>query len=177
VGGQAHSDRSFVWHNASSPSESEPVFTAPSISAVSFGRSPIKTPIENTVIARAWHEEVINRRNPAILQDILAADVVHHAAGGYPKVMNATGIMAMMADFLTAFPDRRYSFDQFIVQDDYVVECYTAMGTQQGQFGDLPPSSRMATWTGINTFALERVPADLNRGDSLSGLAERVYRH
>jgi hypothetical protein len=66
---------------------------------------PIKTAVENTVIARAWHDDVINRRNPAILQDILASDVVHHAAGGYPKVMDATGIAAMMAEFLTAFPD------------------------------------------------------------------------
>jgi SnoaL-like polyketide cyclase len=73
---------------------------------------PIKTAVENTVIAQAWHEDVINRRNPAILQDILASDVVHHAAGGYPKVMDATGIAAMMAEFLTAFPDLRYTFDQ-----------------------------------------------------------------
>jgi hypothetical protein len=26
---------------------------------------PIKTAVENTVIARAWHDDVINRRNPA----------------------------------------------------------------------------------------------------------------
>jgi steroid delta-isomerase-like uncharacterized protein len=116
---------------------------------------PVKTAVENTVIARAWHDDVINRRNPAILKDILAADVVHHAAGGYPKVMDATGIAAMMTDFLTAFPDLRYTFDQFIVQDDYVVERYTAVGTQQGQFGDLPPSGRMATWTGINIFRIK----------------------
>jgi steroid delta-isomerase-like uncharacterized protein len=116
---------------------------------------PIKTAVENTVIARAWHDDVINRRNPAILQDILASDVAHHAAGGYPKVMDAAGIAAMMADFLTAFPDLRYSFDQFIVQDDYVVERYTAVGTQLGQFGDLPPSGRMATWTGINIFRIK----------------------
>ena len=86
---------------------------------------------------------MLNRRNPAILQDILASDVVHHAAGGYPKVMDATGIAAMMAEFLTAFPDVRYTFDQFIAQDDYVVERYTAVGTQQGQFGDLSPSGPM----------------------------------
>jgi steroid delta-isomerase-like uncharacterized protein len=116
---------------------------------------PIKTAVENTVIARAWHEEVINRRNPAILQDILAPDVVHHGAGGYPKMMTTTGIAAMMADFLTAFPDLRYSFDQFIVQDDFVVERYSARGTQHGQFGDLPPSGRVATWTGINIFRLK----------------------
>jgi predicted ester cyclase len=116
---------------------------------------PIKTPIENTVIARAWHDDVINGRNPAILQDILAADVVHHGAGGYPKVMNATGITAMMGDFLTAFPDLRYTFDQFIVQDDYVVERYTAVGTQQGQFGDLPPSVPMVTVSNARTGATD----------------------
>src|SRR5947208_16481520 len=75
---------------------------------------PIKTPVENTVIARAWHEEVINRRNAGILKEILASDVVHHGAGGYPKIMNATGIAEMMADFLAAFPDLRYSFDQLM---------------------------------------------------------------
>jgi hypothetical protein len=102
---------------------------------------PIKTAVENTVIARAWHDDVINRRNPAILQDILASDVVHHAAGGYPKVMGATGITAMMTEFLSAFPDLRYTFDQFIVQDDYVVERYTAVGTQHGQLGDPRPQA------------------------------------
>jgi hypothetical protein len=53
-------------------------------------------------------------------------------AGGYPKVMDATGIAAMMTEFLTAFPDLRYTFDQFIVQDDYVVERYTARGNPTG---------------------------------------------
>jgi predicted ester cyclase len=75
-------------------------------------------------------------------------------AGGYPKVMDATGIAAMMTEFLTAFPDLRYTFDQFIVQDDYVVERYTAVGTQQGQFGDLPPSGRLGGF-----FFIELAPS------------------
>ena len=85
----------------------------------------------------------------------LAPQVVHHAAGGYPDVMDAKGISTMMNDFLTAFPDLRYRFDQFIVRDNHVVERYTATGTQQGQLGDLPPSGRRATWTGINIFRIE----------------------
>jgi predicted ester cyclase len=112
------------------------------------------TEAENLAIARAWHEDVINRRNPAVLRDILGPEVVHHAAGGYPKVMNAAGVTAMMNDFLTAFPDLRYNFDHWIVRDDYVVERYTATGTQRGQLGDLPPSGRKATWTGINIFRI-----------------------
>ena len=116
---------------------------------------PATTQVENTAVARAWHEDVINRRNPAILQQILAPEVVLHAAGGYPKVLNAAGITAMMGDFLSAFPDLVYMFDQFIAKDDFVVERYTAIGTQRGQLGDIPPSGLVATWTGINIFRIE----------------------
>ena len=61
----------------------------------------------------------------------------------------------MTGDFLVAFPDLHYTFDLFIVQDAYVVERYTATGTQQGQLGDLPATDRTATWTGINIFRIE----------------------
>jgi hypothetical protein len=79
---------------------------------------------------------------------------VHHAAGGYPKIMNAEGIAAMMGDFLAAFPDLLITFDQFIAKDDFVVERYTASGTHQGPLGDLQPTNRTATWTGINIFRI-----------------------
>jgi steroid delta-isomerase-like uncharacterized protein len=115
----------------------------------------VTTEEENVALARAWHEEVINRRNPKALQDILAPQVVHHAAGGYPETLDEGGVTAMMGDFLTAFPDLRYTFDLFVVQDAYVVERYTATGTQEGQLGNLPPSDRTATWTGINIFRIE----------------------
>jgi steroid delta-isomerase-like uncharacterized protein len=113
------------------------------------------TETENTALARAWHEDVINRRNPAMLRDILAPKAAHHAAGGYPKLMDESGIAAMMGDFLSAFPDLRYTFDKFIAKDDYVVERYTATGTEQGPFAGRPPSGRTATWTGINIFRIE----------------------
>ncbi len=115
---------------------------------------PATTEAENIALARAWHEEVINRRNPAALQDILAPQVVHHAAGGYPSILTADGVAGMMDDFLTAFSNLRYNFDFFVVQDDRVVERYTATGTQDGPFQDFPPG-RTATWTGINIFRIE----------------------
>lgn len=116
---------------------------------------PATTQVENTALARAWHDDVINRRNPDTLKQILASGVVLHAAGGYPKTLDAAGIGAMMADFLSAFPDLVYTFDQFIAADDFVVERYTATGTQRGQLGDIPASGRVATWTGMNIFRIE----------------------
>ncbi len=123
--------------------------------AASPATCPATTEADNIAIARAWHEEVINRRNPAALQDILAPQVVHHAAGGYPSVQTAAGIATMMDDFLTAFSPLHYAFDLLIAQGDYVVQRYTATGTQAGLLQNLPPSGRTATWTGINIFRIE----------------------
>ena len=89
-----------------------------------------------------------------MLSDIVGPEVVLHAAGGYPKVINAEGVAAMMGDLLNAFPDLLITFDQFIAKDDFVVERYTASGTHQGPIGDLQPSNRTATWTGINIFRI-----------------------
>jgi predicted ester cyclase len=116
---------------------------------------PTTTEEENIAIARVWHEEVINQRNPEALADVLDPAVIHHAAGGYPEEMTIDEVSAMMGGFLDAFPDLRYQFDLWITQDDFVVERYTATGTQEGPLRDLPATGRTATWTGINIFRIE----------------------
>jgi steroid delta-isomerase-like uncharacterized protein len=116
---------------------------------------PTTTEDENTAVARAFHEEVINQGNLSVLQDILAPDVVHHMAGGYADVTTAAGVSDMMDDFPAAFSDLHYTIDFVIAKDDFVVERYTATGTQTGPLGDLPPSGKTATWTGINIFRFE----------------------
>lgn len=113
------------------------------------------TEAENEALARRWHEDVINRRDPAQLDQILSTEVVHHASGGYPARMKADGVRSMMQDFLDAFPDLRYEFTLLTARGDMVIERYTASGTQSGQFGDLAPTGRKARWTGINIFRIE----------------------
>ena len=130
----------------------------------------VATKDENIAIARQWHEEVINRRNPAVLKDILAATVVHHAAGGYPEEMDSAGVTAMMDDFLGAFSDLSYTFDFWVADGDMVVERYTATGTQDGQLGALAPTGRKATWTGVNIFRIDcgRIAEVWSEVDALS---------
>jgi predicted ester cyclase len=125
------------------------------MSAGAGASCPTTTEAENIAIARVWHEEVINRRNPEALQDILNPEVVHHAAGGYPDTMTADEVAAMMSDFPRAFSDLHYDFDLFVVENDLVVERYTASGTHDGPLQDLAATGRQATWTGINIFRIE----------------------
>jgi steroid delta-isomerase-like uncharacterized protein len=116
---------------------------------------PATTETENIAIAWVWHEEAINRRNPAALHDILSPEVVHHAAGGYPDTMTSDDVVAMMSDFPAAFSDLHYDFDLLFAEDDLVVERYTASGTHDGLLQDLPATGRKAIWTGINIFRIE----------------------
>jgi predicted ester cyclase len=145
-------------------------FAGLAVPAVAQDGCPETSKDESIAIARQWHEEVINRRNPAVLKDILAASVVHHAAGGYPEEMDAQGVTAMMADFLGAFSDLSYSFDFWVADGDMVVERYTATGTHDGQLGALAPTGRKATWTGINIFRIEcgRIAEVWSEVDALS---------
>jgi predicted ester cyclase len=86
-----------------------------------------------------------------------------------------------MSAFPNAFPDLRYNLDLLVAMDDLVVERYTASGTQDGPFQDLPATGRKATWTGINIFRIacgrivevwSEVDA-LSRRQQLTGAAAR----
>lgn len=144
--------------------------TAMALPAFAQDACPETTRDQNIAIARQWHEDVINQRNPAVLDAILADTVVHHAAGGYPEEMDAAGVKAMMADFLRAFSDLSYSFDIWVADGGMVVERYTATGTHDGQLGALAPSGRKATWTGVNIFRIEcgRIAEVWSEVDALS---------
>ena len=76
----------------------------------------------------------------------------------------------MMNDLVRAFPDLSYTSDHFIVREDYVVERFTARGTQNGPLGELAPSGRRVTWTGINIYRLQcgRIAEVWSEVDALS---------
>ncbi len=116
---------------------------------------PVTAEAENQEIASVWHEEAINNHDLDALRDVVAPDVVHHAAGGYPDVTDIEGVVTMMGAFPAAFSDLHYSVDFWVSEDDLVVERYTATGTQDGPLGDQPASGRSATWTGVNIFRIE----------------------
>jgi hypothetical protein len=56
---------------------------------------PATTQVENAAVARAWHEDVINRRNPAILQQILAPEVADGTRRRTKKSAQACSLHAM----------------------------------------------------------------------------------
>jgi predicted ester cyclase len=54
--------------------------------------------------------------------------------------------------FRRAFPDLEWRVDLLLGEDDLVAARWTASGTHSGTWGDVAPTGRRATFSGVNIF-------------------------
>jgi steroid delta-isomerase-like uncharacterized protein len=112
---------------------------------------PSTTPAQNAAMARRWYDQVLNRGQFEVLNDLLAEEVVHHAAVFVDLVgrEETGGSLRALRD---GFPDIEYRVDAVLASGDTVVIRWTGRGTQIGQFLTFPPSGARVDWSGMNAF-------------------------
>lgn len=94
-------------------------------------------------------EELFNRGNEAVVDELIAPDAVDHdPVPGFPE--GREGLKAMVRAFRAAFPDGRTVIDELFVADDRVVARYTYTGTHQGELFGIAPTGRRVTAKGID---------------------------
>jgi steroid delta-isomerase-like uncharacterized protein len=101
---------------------------------------------KNKAVVREYIEQVWNGHRPDLLEQYMAADVVHHDA---PGMTDRVSIQNNIATFLNAFPDFRVSIEATIAEGDLVVLRQTLSGTQQGEFMGLPASGKQFSTIGV----------------------------
>jgi predicted ester cyclase/uncharacterized protein YndB with AHSA1/START domain len=91
-------------------------------------------------------EEFKNRGNHDIVDEIFAADFVHHipAAGLPPGRDGQKAIGKMMVQ---AFPDVHVTTETLLVDGDCVIERSTGRATHRGEFFGIPGTGKPVTWT------------------------------
>jgi len=114
---------------------------------------PATTEAENEAIARRWTEEALNGQDLAVLDEILAADVVHDA-GTFPARRGREAVEQTIVAILASFPDVRYSVDQVITEGDLVVVRWTGRGSHGGAYLGVPATGRPVELTGINLYRI-----------------------
>ncbi|HZY40641.1 MAG TPA: ester cyclase [Anaerolineae bacterium] len=103
----------------------------------------------NIALVRRWTEEVINKGNLALIDELFDADYVNHATPpGWPAGPAGEKLFTQM--FLTAFPDGKFTFEDYIAEGDKVVGRYTYSGTHTGEFQGIPPTGKKFSVGGIN---------------------------
>jgi steroid delta-isomerase-like uncharacterized protein len=131
---------------------------------------------ENKALVRRFYEEVWDRGNFEFARDVFADDYVRHDLRPTRALPGAAGMAKIAADFRRAFPDLRWRVDLVLGEDDLVAARWTATGTFTGQWGDVEPTGRAATFSGVNIYRFNKggkVAEIWNHRDDL-GFMEQV---
>ena len=108
----------------------------------------------NKLLVRRAVEDVWNRGNVAIVDELVASDVVIHASR---EIQGPAGIKQVSASLRQAFPDLHVAIEDQIAEGDKVVTRWTARGTHTGAFQGMPPTGKPCRFTGI---AIDRIAND-----------------
>ncbi len=111
---------------------------------------------DNKALVRHFYEEVWNRGNLAVADEIFAEDYVRHDLRPGNASPGPAGQKKIAADFRAAFPDLRMTVDLIVAESDMVVARWTTEGTHTGQWGDVPPTGKYARFSGVNIFRIAR---------------------
>src|SRR5438552_12969677 len=96
---------------------------------------------DNKALVRRSIEEVWNKRNLNIVNEIYAASYVgHDPASPIGEIRGPEGARQFVATYLRAFPDARITIEELLAEGDKVVNRYTARGTHQGELMGLAPT-------------------------------------
>lgn len=104
---------------------------------------------ENKALVHRWVEEVWNRGNLDLLEELYAPAWVGH----FPQdtdVTGAAGHRQLGRAFQAAFPDAHYTVEDLVAEGDRVASRYTMRATHRGELGGIPPTGRAVALTGIN---------------------------
>jgi steroid delta-isomerase-like uncharacterized protein len=129
---------------------------------------------ENRALVERFYEEVISGGNVDALDELMAPDFIEHGASpGAPG--GREGFRQFVGRLRSAFPDFRWSVEDWIVAGDKVVARGRGKGTHRGNFLGMPPTGRPAEWTAIHIFRVEdgRLAERWSEVD-IGGLMERL---
>jgi steroid delta-isomerase-like uncharacterized protein len=105
---------------------------------------------QNKALVRRSIEDVWNKGNYAVVDELLTSDFVVHTPNPADEVHGPDGVKQYFAGLREAFPDLHFTIEDQVADGDRVVTRWTARGTHSGPFNGLPPTGRQAVVTGID---------------------------
>ena len=111
---------------------------------------------ENKAIMNRLMEEVLNKKNLAAADEIVAKDFVE--LDPLPgQEQGREGLKQILSMFFAAFPDLRSTVEEQIAEGDKVVSRFTWRGTHKGEFLGISPTGGQVTVKGV---VIDRVVED-----------------
>ena len=99
---------------------------------------------ENKEVERRIIEEIFDKRDLAVADELIASNWVYRGLGGM-EFVGHEGLKQMLTLLDTAFPDFHMTVDDIVAEGDKVVCLFTFQGTHQGEFLGIPPTGKQVT--------------------------------
>lgn len=112
-------------------------------------------PEQNKEKMRRGIEQVWNRGNYDVADEVIATDFVAHTPASSDDLNGPEGVKQYFTSLHQAFPDIQFSVEDQVAEGDRVVARWIARGTHKGDFNGIPPTGKSITVSGItiNRFA------------------------
>src|SRR5215203_4501023 len=117
-----------------------------------LGKEETNVPAEeNKAIFRRYVEEVPNRGNLEVADEIFGRYLAHQSDGSTLE-RGPEDVKRFTEEYRSAFPDWRISIDEQIAEGDKVVNRVTLRGTHQRQFRDMAPTGKEVEVKAVTIF-------------------------
>jgi len=104
---------------------------------------------ENKAIARRWFEEIYNKGDLVVADDIIGTNFVLHDPNS-PLIRGPEGFKQSVISNRTAFPDIHFTVEDQIAEGDKVVTRWTVCGTHRGDLIGIAPTGEKVAVVGIS---------------------------
>ncbi len=147
AGGEASS--TVVMHAPEQRSDKTEVLPSKSALQAELNKASNAHAEEHRKLFSRWFEELWNKKNYAITQELVSPEFVAHGAGGQDIKQGPNGVADMVKIWHQAFPDGHMTMDDIITEGELSTIRMTFRGTQTGEFYGVPPSNKMVEVTSI----------------------------
>ncbi len=99
-------------------------------------------PEENKAIARRADEELFDRGNLEVADELFAPNFVYHDPASGEDWHGLESVKQYAAMLRAALPDLHVTIEDMVAEDDKAAFRYTLRGTHQGKFMGIAPTGR-----------------------------------
>jgi len=104
---------------------------------------------DNKATLRRFFEEVWNRGNLAVIDELLSSNHAFHEPNSPEPIRGPEGFKQYVIMNRNAFPDAHITIEDLIAEGDKVTNRFTFTGTQKGDLMGIPPTGKRVTVTAI----------------------------
>ena len=99
---------------------------------------------ENKAMVRRIIEEVVNKGDLAVVDEVMASNYVYHFPG--MEIKGPEGFKKFVTMMRTAFPDLHVTINDMVAEGNMVASRFTLRGTFKGELMGMAPTRKQLTY-------------------------------